>query len=97
MKTLKMLLVVVFVGIVGCAGWQDKGRPIVNTITDIAGDLCNVIASEQLDIDPDALGGLSIEEWCEVEENASNILNIVFSAKAQATEKAGFKLVDGGI
>lgn len=95
MRILKGFLVVVFMLVVsGCAGWQEKGRPVVRTITDIAGDLCNVIAAEQLEIDKDALGGLSIEQWCAIEENAANILNIIFSAKQEAEQKAGFKPVD---
>jgi len=84
-----MAVLIIFLS--GCAGWQDKGRPIVKTVTDIAGDLCNVIANEQIDVDPEALGGLTIEDYCGIEENISNVLNIIFSAKQEATVQMGFK------
>ncbi len=85
------LIAVLLISLSGCAGWQDKGRPIVKTVTDIAGDLCDVIANEQIEVDPEALGGLTIEDYCGIEENVSNVLDIIFSAKEEATTKMGFK------
>ena len=92
MKFFKVLLVVMVVSVVsGCAGWQNT----VKTITDVAGGLCDVIAAEQLEADKDSLDGMTIKEWCAVEENVANILDVVLSMKDQATEKAGFGPEDG--
>ena len=62
-------------------------KPIARTSNDVAGTLCEIVAAEQ---EPEALGGMSVEDWCAIHDNVDPFLDIVLSAKAEAAEKAGF-------
>ena len=60
---------------------------IVHTVTDIATALCEEAAAENVQ----ALGGISVQKWCTIEENIAPFIDAVVMSKQKASEKAGLK------
>jgi hypothetical protein len=66
----------------GCGVMKQIGR----TIQDVAQALCLVTASEQSE---DALGGMTAEDWCAIEENLRPFVDAALMAQQDAAGKAG--------
>jgi predicted small secreted protein len=78
-----LIVIVLALALTSCGTIKQIGR----TIQDVAQALCLVAASEQ---PKDALGGMSAEDWCSIEENLRPFLDAALSAKQEAEGKAGF-------
>jgi len=77
---------VLIIALSGCAAFWTA----VRTVADIARCLCETTAAEQVAASPDALGGMSPEEWCGYEENLRPFIDHVTAAKVAASQQVGF-------
>lgn len=82
----KTLIVAVITLAAGCAAFWST----VKTVADVARCLCQVSATEQLESAPDALSGMTADEWCEHKENLRPFIDHVTEAKQAAGQKVGF-------
>jgi len=82
----KALIIAVIALVSSCAAFWST----VKTVADVARCLCQVAATEQLEAAPDALSGMTADEWCEHEENLRPFIDHVTEAKQAASQKVGF-------
>lgn len=79
---MKMAVATMAVVLCGCA----LIRPAVHTVNDIARDLCELVAAENVG----QLQGFSPAEFCEIHDNAAPFIENVTAAQRTAGDAVGF-------